>query len=296
MESHTSRRSSRSRAGSPSSVTAYSLEEGPTSLGGTATSVDGVATTTESSEPVAVRRLTRAEAEFAARRHAEALPHGLFPSLGHGFLTRYYASFVDSPYAVALVASLEGQPIGVLAGTVANEAHYRWVLRHRAASLAGSAVAALAVRPHTAVYFLRTRIGHYARAVSRLIMGHLPRVVTDRLPRALTNRLLGKGASADQQQAVADPDRTDAEPSTGPPGVLNHVLVADAVRGRGVGSALLDAFVAITSQHGTGELLLVTAAGEDGAGGFYARQGWSHRADRHDWDGQEVAVYGLPLR
>lgn len=296
MGSHASRRSSRPRSGPLSSATTYSLEGAATSLGSATTSAGGPTTTTESPEPVAVRRLTRAETEFAAQRHAEALPHGLFPSLGHAFLTRYYASFVDSPYAVALVASFEGRPVGVLAGTVANEAHYRWVLRHRAAALAGSAVAALAVRPRTAIYFLRTRTGHYARAVGRLVMGNLPRVVTDRLPRGVANRLLGKDASADEQQGSSDRDGPDANARPGPPGVLNHVLVADEARGRGVGSILLDTFVAVASQEGTGELVLVTGAGEDGAGGFYAHRGWSHRADRHDWDGNEVAVYGLALQ
>lgn len=295
MGSHASGRSSRPRSGSLSPVTAYSLEGAGTSLGSTTTSVGGPATTTESPEPVAVRRLTQAETESAAQRHAEALPHGLFPSLGHAFLTRYYASFVDSPYAVALVASFEGRPVGVLTGTVANEAHYRWVLRHRAASLAASAVAALAVRPRTAIYFVRTRMGHYARAVGRLVLGNLPRLVTDRLPRTVTNRLLGKGASTDEQQASSDRDRPDADARSGPPGVLNHVLVADEARGRGVGSILLDTFVAVASREGTGELTLVTGSGEDGAGGFYARRGWTHRADRHDWDGHEVAVYGLAL-
>lgn len=295
MGSQKPRHSPRSRSRSLPAA-AYSLDGAATSLGAAGSLPDGAATTTESSEPVAVRRLTRAEAEFAARRHVEALPHGLFPSLGHDFLARYYASFVDSPYAVALVASFEGRPVGVLAGTVANEEHYRWVLRHRAGSLAGSAVAALAVRPRTALYFLRTRTGHYARAVGRLALGRLPGIVTDRLPGVVTNRLPGKDASADERQAPSDRDRTDADPPPGPPGVLNHVLVADEARGRGVGTILLDAFVALTSQQGTGELLLVTAAGEGGAGGFYARHGWSHLADRQDWDGQEVAVYGRPLR
>lgn len=298
MGSHASRRSSRSRSGSLSPATAYSLEGPAASLGETATSTGGAATTTETPEQVVVRRLTRAETEFAARCHAEALPHGLFPSLGHDFLTRYYDLFVDSPYAVALVASFEGRPVGVLAGTVANEAHYQWVLRHRAAPLAGSALAALAVRPRTAVYFLRTRTGHYSRAVGRLLISHLPASVTDHLPRglknhlpqALKNHLPGKDAS------TGNPDRTDADARPGPPGVLNHVLVADEARGQGVGSSLLDTFVTVASQQGTGELFLVTGAGGDGAGGFYTRCGWSHRANRRDWDGQEVAVYRLPLR
>lgn len=309
MRSHTPRRFLRARSRPLPPTTAYSLGGTATKPEGAATSLGGTATTTESPEPIAVRRLTHDETEFAAWRHAEALPHGLFPSLGIGFLTRYYASFVDSPYAVALVASFEGRPVGVLAGTVANGEHYRWVLRRRGASLAGSAMAALAVRPRTAAYFLRTRTGHYARAIGRLA----------------TDQLRGKGPGTDEQRGGPGADeqrggagsdeqrgrgpgahegehgasgagRTDTETRAGPPGVLTHVLVADEVRGRGVGSTLLDAFVAITSQHGSGELVLVTAVGEDGAGGFYARHGWSHRADRYDWDGREVAVYGLPLR
>lgn len=231
---------------------------------------------------MALRDLTPAETEPAARLHVQTLPHGLFPALGIGFLARYYASFVDSPYGVALVAAVDERPVGVVAGTLANREHYRWVLRHRGLSLAGSAIRPLAVRPRTAAYVLRTRSGHYARAVARLARDHVR----------------GEEAEGDAPGSSGDPGpgQSDAATHRQPPGVLTHLLVADEARGRGIGSALLNAFVARTAQRGTGELVLVTAAGEEGAGAFYARHGWSHRGDRRDWDGEPVAVYALSLR
>lgn len=221
-------------------------------------------------EPLTVRELTRDETGFASRLHAAALPHGLFSSLGVGFLARYYASFVESPHAVGLLALLHGRPSGVLVGTVANREHYRWVLRHRAPSLAGCAIPALAVRPRVAAYAVRTRTGHYARAVSRL--------------------------AVDQLRDGAEPGEPAASRGTGAVGVLTHVCVVDHARGRGVGRSLVDAFVSTARRQGSRELVLVTLAGEAGAGGFYVRQGWSHRGDQRNWDGQEVAVYGLGLR
>jgi hypothetical protein len=96
---------------------------------------------------VQVRRLESVDCTLAASLHADQLPHGFFALLGLRWLRSYYATFVASPHAIALVARSGGETVGVLVGTARNAGHYRWVLRHWGVALAGRGLAAMALRP-----------------------------------------------------------------------------------------------------------------------------------------------------
>ena len=208
--------------------------------------------------PVTVRLLTAEDLDFAAALHAAALPHGFFGRLGIGFLRAYYASFAASPHAAAFVALVGGARAGVLVGTVANGAHYAWVLRRYGVRLAVRGALALAVRPRELAFFLRTRVGRYLRGFERLRKTH------------------AQAQCPDAPRKVA---------------VLTHVAVDPRARGAGVGGVLVETFVGVAGAAGADEACLVTLAGPDGAADFYRRLGWTYNGDRPDIDGRPISVF-----
>jgi ribosomal protein S18 acetylase RimI-like enzyme len=218
-------------------------------------------TTLTRSAPVQLERLDSARLGFAADLHRAALPHGLFPRLGRRFLRAYYETFAASPHAVARLALVDGTPAGVLVGTTANPPHYRWVVRHRGARLLAAGLLALTVRPRVALDFLRTRSGHYLHALVRL-----------------GRRRRGGTPAADERAAAQV-------------AVLTHVAVRADARGCGIGSRLVDDFVAAARAAGADEAHLVTDAQSDGNHAFYRRSGWRHRGDRTDRDGRPISWF-----
>ena len=207
-----------------------------------------------------VRTMTAADLTFAADLHAEALPDGFFVALGNSFLARYYEAFVASPHAVALLASVDDEPHGVLVGTTNDADHYRWVLRHRRLPLARAAVRALLTEPMLGIRFLRTRAGRYARGATRL---------------------LRRGA------------RTTSASAAGPTtGALTHVAVTSASRDNGVGTALVEAYIEAARGRGSRRLRVATRA-DGGAGDFYRRLGWSSAGSSRNLDGIEFELLTL---
>ena len=197
--------------------------------------------------------------DFCAALHAETLSHGFFVELGHRFLRAYLATFVGSPHAAALLLTMQGAPVGMVVGILRPRAHRRWVLRNRGMRLALLGGLALATRPRLALRFARTRIARYCRAWS-----------------------------------VRSTSQT-AEPE-GQPAVLSHVAVAPGAQGAGLGSMLVDAFVAEARAVGAPRVVLTTLAGETGAAGFYARHGWVENGLRRDFDGEPMIEFTLSLR
>lgn len=196
--------------------------------------------------------------------HVLALPHGFFARLGVRFLTAYYQSFIDSPYAVAHVAEGPDGRAGMLVGTVRNREHYAWVLRRRGWALARKGLAALLCRPPAMALFLRTRVGWYSAALLRVARGTLLGPFTRPAARA---------------HALTQP------------AVLTHVAIREDDRGNGAGAALVAAFVDAARGAGCTEAVLVTLAGPVGAGRFYRRLGWTLK-DRHDdHDGRLLECY-----
>ena len=212
--------------------------------------------------------MTSADAPWAGALHAVALPHGFFARLGPGFLTAYYTTFIDSPFAVALVAEGPDGRAGMLVGTVRNSAHYSWVLRNRLGVLVRKAFAALVMSPPTMSLFLRTRLGWYSGALLRFAK------------RAL-------------QRPFSRPAQRPAEPIQ--PAVLAHIAVAEDARRDGAGAALVSIFVDAAKGAGCSDVVLGTLAGPAGAGRFYRRLGWTLR-DRHDdHDGRLIECYSRRL-
>lgn len=198
---------------------------------------------------------------FAASLHESALPDGFFVALGRPFLESYYAAFCASPYAVALVATIDGAPCGIVVGTIDVGAHYRWVVRHRFWAHARPAATAFARRPMLAVRFARTRGRRYARGAIRLRRRTTP---VAPIPIAV---------------------RTS---------VLTHLAVVEARRTNGIGRMLVDAFVARAGALGARRLRVATTEG-DGAAAFYRRLGWTPAGSTHNLDGAPFAVFTREL-
>ena len=203
-----------------------------------------------------VRPLTGRDLAFAADLHARCLPHGLFPRLGQRFLRRYYATFVRSPWAVGFVAEADGQPIGVVVGTLDDGAHYRFVVRKCWAPLMAAGAASLALRPRVAWWFLRTRGVRYLRALARVA----------------------------RWKQRTDTATTVSAGSVVRNGVLCHAVVKEEARGSGAGAELVSTFVASAQRRGTSRLRLLTHP-TSAAVEFYMRLGWTVAGERTGLDG-----------
>jgi ribosomal protein S18 acetylase RimI-like enzyme len=201
--------------------------------------------------------------DFVTALHGEALPYGFFAKLGPAYLRTYHASFLASPYAITLLADLQGTPAGFVAGTIDSGAHYRFVLRHRGWRLAVVGLLALARRPRLATRFVRTRARQYAVGAMRLAR---PGPTTAPRPRTTT------GA-----------------------GVLAHVAVLRSRRGSGAGAALVEAFADQARARGVDRIRLSTRADESGAAPLYERLGWRRGATSIDFDGRPWVAYLLDL-
>lgn len=209
---------------------------------------------------VGLRAMGTADLPFVAALHRRCLRHGLFPELGPRFLASYLGTFVSSPFAVALVVAGPDEPLGFLVGTLDDRAHYRHVLRRDGPRLAVLGALALLVRPRVAWRFARTRASRYLRGSVRLARHGGP---------------------------------VSALPVEG---VLAHVAVDANGRGRRVGAALVEEFVAHARHADVPAVRLVTRADGDGAGGFYQRLGWQEVGRFDDRDGLAWTRYRLVLQ
>ena len=205
------------------------------------------------------------EAGFAARLHADALPHGFFASLGERYLRAYYLSFLSSPHACALMADLDGVPLGFVVGSLDPEAHRSFTIRRHGTRLALQGARAFVRHPRLGVDFLSTRLGRYTKGIMRTFRPRPRRPPGEPHPRA-RGRL----------------------------GVLNHIAVVPEARGEGVGEALVEAFVQRARSAGVRRLQLLTLADGHGATSFYDRLGWRRLETLLD-AGQHYVKYELEL-
>lgn len=212
-----------------------------------------------------------ADLGFAVRLHQQSLPDGFFARLGPRFLRRYYATFVASPHAVALICGFEGRPVGALVGTRANRAHWSWVVRTHGVRLGLAGMLALLFRPREAVVFARTRTGRYVRAIWRLTRS------ATRPPRQSRGGLTGEAAPAPASVAV-----------------LTHICVSASARGSGAGRQLVRTFLDEAGRGPALEAQLITAA-RGGAADFYRHLGWEHVDDRLNHDGALVSRFRTPV-
>jgi len=206
-----------------------------------------------------ITALTRGDLGFCAALHNATLDHGFFASLGHGFLRAYYATFVASPHAVALLAASGGAPVGLVVGAVDSRKHARWVLRHRGIRLAIRGCAMLTLHPRAAWRFARTRVARYRAAWRR-------------------NR------------------DTSSPPAPGAPvSVLTHVAVVPGAHGAGIGRALVERFTDEVRERGADRVALVTHSGDAGAEPFYERLGWTRNGTAPTADGATMTSFRLDL-
>lgn len=217
--------------------------------------------------------LTEAHHAWAARLHVEELPHGLFPSLGPRFVAQWHRAHMASPHGLGYVALKDGRPIGFALGCTDRRANVDWLLAHRWAPLAAAASRAFARRPLLAAWFIRSRSVRYLR------------------------RLVGRVLPTARPAPAAKARRTGAEPSmNGSPAVLEAIIVVPSVRAQGVGSTLVDRFLADTAEAGAEYAELVTKDGDRGAAGFYERGGWLPVGRHTDRDGDDVLTFRIKLR
>ncbi|UJA21498.1 GNAT family N-acetyltransferase [Thermoleophilia bacterium SCSIO 60948] len=208
-----------------------------------------------------LRCATPADVDFMARLHAETLPQAFFVSLGQKFMRRYYATFIESPYAEALVAAVSDHRAGMIVGVLDPPLHVRWIARNRAIALALSALSALVVRPAAASMFLRTRARRYAGAWRR-----------------------------HRRSRSAQAPATDGAIR---PAVLSHVSVPSGARHRGIGQSLVCGFETSAWSYGADWITLTTLAGSDGASDFYESLGWRYRGPVHTFDGTRVVEWSI---
>lgn len=206
--------------------------------------------------------------QVTAALHVSELPHGLFPRLGVDFVRRWHRAHLRSPYAIVLVVVGEDGPCGFALGTTDRASNVSWILRQHRAELAAAGLRVLLRRPRLAAHFLRTRGLAYAR------------------------RLLSRTTQPSRTAPAGDVP----EASFRPVAVLEAVVVAARTQGRGVGGALVEAFLTAAAARGAQSVDLVTKAGPAGAGPFYERRGWLRVEAHDDRDGDQVATYRIDPR
>lgn len=191
--------------------------------------------------------------------HVRELPHGYFVELGPRFLAAYHRSFVESPHAVAAVATLDDRIAGFLVGTLRTRAHYGHVVRRHGPVLALYGLLGLLRHPRALGHLVRHRLRRYARTLAR----------------------------------YARPGSRDGDPGggRGPVAVLTHVAVLAAASGHGLGAELVDHFVEAVRRSGVPEIRLVTLVGHDGAAEFYERLGFERLRERPSADGHHVVEF-----
>lgn len=211
------------------------------------------------SPSIQLRRMGLQDLAFVTGLHRATFREGFFVRLGARFLSRYYRTFLDGPLATALVCEKEGVVCGYLVGVLDPPEHRRLLFRHHGLSLAACAFASLIWRPGLALHFLRTRARRYLRAIAR-------------------RSTVSAAAVATRKVAV-----------------LTYVAVDPAVRGNGIGYALVGKFLDEAAAAGRSEARLVTLAGPQGAGEFYAAQGWTRVGESRRADGQPLEHYRFLL-
>ena len=208
---------------------------------------------------VTLRSMARRDIAFVANEHRAAFPENVMGRLGGHFLRRYYATFLDTPHAVATVAEINGRTCGYLVGILDTGAHRKLLLRRHGARLVAAAVGGSVRHP-------------------RLASGLLKRRMSLRLQRL--RRLNDTSSTSSAPMSVA---------------VLSHVATVEPMRGVGVGRALVSDFVETSRASDVDRILLATLDGADGAGQFYARQGWHLQARRQTFDGRWIRIYDLEM-
>lgn len=208
--------------------------------------------------------MERTQTRKAGVLHTRELPHEFLTRLGPDFLSYYYQAFVDSPHAVALAASADGEESldGVLIGTFDTGAHYSHLVRRHGPELALGALRQALENPSLGWDILRTRLLRYCRGILRSLRYSADKAKKDSSPR--------------EQESV---------------GFVAYVAVDARIRGRGVGGRLLGAYEELAREAGIERLELVTLPDERGAAPFFDKLGYEREGEITSRSGERYAFY-----
>ena len=213
------------------------------------------------SSTVQVRPMRSTDLASVVAEHQESLPDGLYARLGDRFLHTYHSAYLASPGTTGFVAELGTRPVGFVTGIVSTAAH-RLAMKEAWPRLAAAAALALLQRPAT----LRPALlGPTAVSCLR----HSARLLQPDPPCAST--------------ATATATATAT-------GILTYLAVTTTARGRGVGDALLQAFLHQAQLRGCTKVTLATQAGAEGAAPFYAHRGWTPESVHRTTTGRPLQV------
>ena len=243
---------------------------------------------------VTVRPATPTDLTTMAAWQCRYVPDGLFPQMGERFVRRWHASFLDSPFGVALVAErvdAQGtQAVGFLVGSTDQFRHIDDVVRRHRVRLALAGLLALAQRPRLGAHFVRTR----GRA-------YLKRILTPkshRTPSAAPAAGAAAGAESNAaSRATAGTTAGTAANATsgGQIAVVTAIAVDPAARGTGAGQELINRFLEDARTAGAARAELVTLLGEGNAAPFYERLNWSAVDEHPTRDGMRARTYRYEL-
>ncbi|WP_445259268.1 GNAT family N-acetyltransferase [Nocardioides aurantiacus] len=219
--------------------------------------------------PVQLRPMTRADLAFVAGQHRVCFPTNVIGRLGEVALRAYYRTFIDAPYATAVVAELDGRACGFLVGIVHTARHRSWLRRHHVRSFAAAVTSSFAANPTLA-----------ARLVGRRFSMQLHRY---------------RQASRRGPSPAAAPVVADAS-DRGGVAVLSHIATVATARQQGVGDLLLQAFVVECRVRHCRKVSLATLDGDDGAGAWYVKRGWEQQSRRQTIDGRWIELYDFKLK
>jgi GNAT superfamily N-acetyltransferase len=242
---------------------------------------------------VTVRPATPTDLTTMAAWQCRYVPDGLFPQMGERFVRRWHASFLESPFGIALVAErvdAQGkQAIGFLVGSTDQFRHIDDVVRRNRVRLALAGLLALAQRPRLGAHFVRTR----GRA-------YLKRILTPK-----SRRTPAAGEAAGTESSAARPSSSAASrapggtaanaTSGGQIAVVTAIAVDSAARGTGAGQELLNRFLEEARAAGAARAELVTLLGEGNAAPFYERLNWSAVDEHPTRDGMRARTYRYEL-
>lgn len=205
-----------------------------------------------------IRAMAPMDLEFVVRQHQQHFPDGFFVRLGSRFLREYYRAFLTGPHAYAYLAERHGHRVGYLVGIRRPGTHRQHVLREHGLALAGKALLSMLAHPSLGWFFVRTRARLYA---SKLLRSR--------------RHTAASGAGS----PLADT------------AVLTHVAVAKHAQSLGIGSMLIKRFEDDAAAVGCRRIVLVTASGDSGAGGYYERMGWQAKGEHCTRDGVPLMTY-----
>ncbi|MCW2135278.1 GNAT family N-acetyltransferase [Arthrobacter sp. VKM Ac-2550] len=245
---------------------------------------------------VTVRPATPTDLTTMAAWQCRYVPDGLFPQMGERFVRRWHASFLDSPFGIALVAervdAQGAQAVGFLVGSTDQFRHIDDVVRRHRVRLALAGLLALAQRPRLGAHFVRTR----GRAYLKRIL--TPKSHRTPGPAAGTSSGAASGAASGAESSAARRATAGTESnatSGGQIAVVTAIAVDPAARGTGAGQKLLNRFLEDASAAGATRAELVTLLGEGNAAPFYERLNWSVVDEHPTRDGVNARTYRYEL-